>query len=460
MESDLSGSITVNMESRVAQFIDRTGIPIAPCTVIVGLSGGADSVALLAILTRLGYKCIAAHCNFHLRGEESERDMNHARSIAARLGAQFECIGFDTRAEMAARGISLEMAARELRYDWFRHLSSTYGDAPVAVAHHRDDNIETMMLNLLRGTGIHGMRGMLPVAGLIIRPLLCCSRAMIEEYINAAGLEYITDSSNAVNDVARNRLRNVVLPTLYAQFPDAAEAILRSMGVMADNERLINATAGKAQSAYMHNGTLRLAQLIADWGSASHAMLYELLAPFGFNSTNIHDLMAASAHPGARIESRTHVAEVGRDTVTLSAIDASEAQPPTPPGIRLQIISPQEFSPERNPDKVWFDASVLDSRHPLILRPWRHGDRIKPYGMNGSRLISDILTDAKINMDRKRNIWVLTHGDDILWIPGIRAARLFSVTTCTKKIVQLTVSDGYNDIAISSPDKRAHNEGI
>ncbi|MDE7407514.1 MAG: tRNA lysidine(34) synthetase TilS, partial [Muribaculaceae bacterium] len=165
-----SGSTAEHMESRVAQFIRRTGIPAAPTTVIVGLSGGADSVALLAILVRLGYNCIAAHCNFHLRGQESDRDMLHARSIAMQLGTQFMFTEFDTRGYMADKGISLEMAARDLRYDWFRTLSCDHGNAPIAVAHHRDDNIETLMLNLLRGTGIHGLRGMLPHAGLIIRP--------------------------------------------------------------------------------------------------------------------------------------------------------------------------------------------------------------------------------------------------------------------------------------------------
>ncbi|MDE7407805.1 MAG: tRNA lysidine(34) synthetase TilS, partial [Muribaculaceae bacterium] len=269
--------------------------------------------------------------------------------------------------------------------------------------------------------------------------------SMIEQYLKTIGLTFITDSSNAVNDVARNRLRNIVLPALYSQFPDGADAILRSMSVLADNERLIYATAAKARMQYFHNGTLQLTTLIADWGTAAHAMLYELLAPFGFNSTGINDLIAASAHPGARIESRTHVAEIGRGTASVMPIELTGHHSHAP-GIKLERITPQQFCPARNHNMAWFDASVIDEALPLRLRPWRHGDRMKPFGMKGSRLLSDIFTDARIDAADKRNIWVLTRGEDILWVPGIRASRLFPVTDRSSSIIQLTLTGCDRDI--------------
>ncbi|MDE6491207.1 MAG: tRNA lysidine(34) synthetase TilS, partial [Muribaculaceae bacterium] len=225
------------LEHKVLQSIARHRL-IADDTrpVIVGLSGGADSVALLATLTALGYRCVAAHCNFGLRGEESIRDRDHSRAIADRLGCEWITTEFNTRAYMLQNGISLEMACRDLRYNWFAEQLNALGAQAIAVAHHRDDNIETLMLNLLRGSGIRGLRGMRPRNGDIIRPLLECTRSDITAYLERRAIPYITDSSNLENDVARNRLRNIVLPCIYREFPQAPDTISRTIAILAGTE--------------------------------------------------------------------------------------------------------------------------------------------------------------------------------------------------------------------------------
>ena len=181
---------------RVSQYIEEKHLLQPGDKVLVALSGGADSVALLRVLLRLGYVCEAAHCNFHLRGEESLRDEQFVRELAARLDVPLHVIHFDTNEYAASHGVSVEMAARELRYGWFGQLRRECGARVVAVAHHRDDSVETFLLNLVRGTGINGLQGIRPVNGEVVRPLLCVSRAEILEYLASLGQAYVTDSTN------------------------------------------------------------------------------------------------------------------------------------------------------------------------------------------------------------------------------------------------------------------------
>ena len=206
---------------RVEQYMARCGMPAPGARVLVALSGGADSVALLLVLRSLGYDCVAVHCNFHLRGEESMRDEKFVRGLCADLGLQLKVKDFNVKERMKADGVSVEMACRDLRYEWFEHERQSEQCCNIAVAHHSDDNVETLLLNMLRGTGIAGMAGIKPMNGYIIRPLLCVSRQEIEEFLKEVGQDYVIDSTNAVADVKRNRLRNIVLPVIMGQFPSA-----------------------------------------------------------------------------------------------------------------------------------------------------------------------------------------------------------------------------------------------
>ncbi|MDE5960388.1 MAG: tRNA lysidine(34) synthetase TilS, partial [Duncaniella sp.] len=198
-------------------------------TIIVGLSGGADSVALLSVMLELGYECVAAHCNFHLRGNESMRDENFCRELCRELSVELLTVDFDVSERCRHTGESVEMACRELRYDWWNGLINKGIGNLIAVGHHREDNVETFFLNLLRGSGLVGLKGMQPRSLNIIRPLLDTTKAEIISYLESRGLKYVTDSTNSSNEFKRNRLRNIVLPEFEQAFPGAMDAIATSI---------------------------------------------------------------------------------------------------------------------------------------------------------------------------------------------------------------------------------------
>lgn len=422
--------------------------------VIVGLSGGADSVALLAALTALGYDCVAAHCNFGLRGDESIRDRDHARSVAGMLGCQWSTVDFDTKAYMTRHKISLEMACRELRYDWFASLMRTLKAQAVAVAHHRDDNIETLMLNLLRGSGIRGLRGMKPRNGDIIRPLLECTRSEITAYLSRRGIPYITDSSNLINDVARNRLRNIILPCIYREFPQAPDTIARTIGILADTEPLLDEAVDEAKRRYMtidttsRSATIALRDLIADHPSSAPTLLFELLHPYGFSSAQIRSMIEAADTSGATFHSTGSLAVTSRGRLELTTghntdddsifpIDLSVGCT-SPIRLVTEFITPLEFTPKRDNSVLYLDAGALADSPVWELRRWRHGDRMTPFGMKGSRKLSDIFSDAGMSVTAKQRQWILTRNGEIVWIPGIRASALYPVTESTRSIMKIS----------------------
>lgn len=442
-------------ESAVREAIARYGlIPDRDSTALVGLSGGADSVALLAVLCALDYRCVALHCNFHLRGEESMRDQRHAEYVAAELGVTCKVVDFDTRAYMKSHGVSLEMACRELRYDYFGRMISEMGADVMAIAHHRDDNVETFFLNLLRGTGLRGLRGMLPRQGAYIRPLLGLTRADIEQYLQRRHLTYITDSSNAVNDVARNRLRNIVLPVLRQEFADADKAIAATMEILRSNERIYMDAIGNAAIRYVScDGTRIALSRLADEEAEPVSVLFELLRDHGFNATQVSDMIRSRHNSGRRFRAPECEALINRGELWLRRVvpDAPDGDTewhiaditdPSqwPLDCDITIIPKDRFNPVRGDSStLYMDSAALDGNPVWIVRGWREGDRIKPFGMAGSRKLSDIFTDAKLSVDAKRRVRVLTRNDDIVWLVGMRTSRLFPVTGNTSEILKITV---------------------
>lgn len=222
----------------VKQFIDSRIHLDKTMPILIGLSGGADSVALSDILVTLGYRCIACHCNFQLRGEEAERDMLFAKDMALMLKIPFRSVRFDTEMYASRKHISIEMACRELRYEWFEEQRRKIGAGAIAIAHHRDDSVETVLLNLIRGTGISGLTGIHPVNGYIVRPLLCLSRKDIESYLSLRELPYVTDRTNKEDIYVRNKIRLQVLPLLESINPSVYETIERTASNLYETEQL------------------------------------------------------------------------------------------------------------------------------------------------------------------------------------------------------------------------------
>lgn len=421
--------------------------------IIVGLSGGADSVCLLAALTGGGIRCIAAHCNFHLRGKESARDMHHAEAVARELGVEFIVKHFDTLSEMATHGISAEMAARQLRYDWFARLLIDYQAQAIAVGHHLDDNIETMFLNLLRGSGIHGLRGMKPRRGDVIRPMLNIPRSEIAAYLQRRGLRYVVDSTNHDISVPRNRLRHNVLPSLYENFPGAKEAIARSLAMMRDCDEIYTGLIKSEQLKYRTERGYDLLSIART--TAPVSLLFELLHPFGFSASQCADMMK---HPDASSRtflSSTHVATSNRGELILNHnINGDYGHTSTiinltdgstwPVPVEISIITPAEFSPERDGGAtLYLDADLISSVHYVWrLRTVETGDRMEPFGMKGrSQLLSDILKNTKLPLPEKKRQLVLTCDDRIIWVLGVRTSCHFAVTMTTKKILRIHIQD-------------------
>ena len=416
--------------------------------VVVALSGGADSVALLAALLEAGYTCVAAHCNFHLRGEESMRDMRFVENLTGRLGVDLYVKDFNVAEAMAATGESVEMACRRLRYEWFEELLTTLKVCDVAVGHHREDNVETFFLNLARGTGIAGLTGMSFRRGSVVRPLLECSRAQIEDYLKARGLEFVTDSTNAECDYRRNRLRNRLLPLLDELLPGATEGVERTMSMLGDARSVFDSAVADTAARYgsVATGSIDVGALAAV--AEARVLLFELLRPYGFSMTQVENILTDVSRSGVAFVSadKMRVAELSRGRLTVSSNKRAGDESTQvslgsdicmPVCIRVEKHEASDFAPERSRAVKYLDASALEGNPVWELRHWRRGDRMRPYGMGGSRLVSDIFSDAKMTPQQKRDAWLLTRDGRVLWVVGVRASAYFAVGARSRSYLRL-----------------------
>ncbi len=435
------------LSSIVKDTISRHGLLRREGRVVVALSGGADSVALLAVLCELGYDCAAAHCNFHLRGDESTRDMRPAEAVARELDVALYVKDFDVAARQAATGESVEMACRELRYRWFYELLDREYAQCIAVGHHREDQAETFFLNLMRGSGVTGLAGMRYRNGYVVRPLLDASRADIEAYLKGRGLGWVDDSTNAECDYARNRVRNRLLPLVEELFPGGTDGVLRSMAILRENADFHAEAMRRTVAPYINaRGDIDLTALAAEPHAA--AILYEHLRGEGFSRRQTDDMLAAAErHGGTFAASADHVRGVDHGMLRApragyrSGTDAVEVNPARdifePVRITVSRHNIAEFAPERDPHTIYIDVRALEGDARWELRHWRRGDRMRPYGMGGDKLLSDIMADARLSADAKRQLWLLTCDDEIVWAVGLRASGLFTVGPDTREYLRL-----------------------
>lgn len=450
----MAESFIRNFDAAVRRYINSHGLLHRHAPVLVALSGGADSVALLASLTASGYECMAAHCNFHLRGEESLRDMRHAEALAERLGVDLFVRDFDASGRQRLAGESIEMACRRLRYAWFEDLLDSTGAQAVAVGHHREDRVETFMLNLLRGTGLAGLTAMRPRHGSVVRPLLECSRADIERRLAEAGLTYVDDSSNASDEYRRNRLRLHVLPLIEEMFPGGIDAILRTVTNLEGQYDLYSAAAARLIGDYTDShGVVDLRGLAKEPGAA--AALFERLYPLSFTPAQTADILRAAASSGQRFTSVDGSVTACIDRGTLTLLQASAAAPveslPVAVDLRHDITAPihiavsqhpvEQFNPgDDGPTVAYFDAAqaLADNAHWELRHPER-GDRMVPFGSRKSRLLSDIFARSGVAAHERAHQWVLTLNGEIAWLPGVRCSALCTVGPDTRRFLRLSM---------------------
>ena len=437
------------MKDKVADFIAKQGLLRREGLYLVALSGGADSVALLLILKDLGYRIEAAHCNFHLRGEESNRDEDFVKNLCEEKAIPLHLIHFDTKEYAALHQVSIEMAARELRYGYFRQLRQDIGAEKVCVAHHRDDAVETLLMNLMRGSGVHGLTGIRAHHDEIVRPLLALSRQEIEDYLHSIGQPYVTDSTNLVDDVLRNKIRLNVLPLLEQINPSVAENIGKTARFMQETEKVVEAAIKHQQEDLIeHNAqkeTVAITQLRRL--PSPELFLYEWLAKKGFNTTQVEQLAEHLEGTSGRVfETPDYVLLIDRDQLVLAPRKApirslripEEGRYRLDEGCCIDIKNKENISISRSNDCITIDKAKV--KFPLTVRPIENGDFFIPFGMTGRKLVSDYLTDLKCSLFEKQSQLVVTDREgQIIWLVGKRIDNRVRVAEQTKEILQIAL---------------------
>jgi tRNA(Ile)-lysidine synthase len=314
----------MSLLNKIQKYIDEKRLLEPHENVIIGLSGGADSIAMLHILRSLGYRCIAAHCNFRLRGEESDRDEAFVRNFCNENAIELHTRSFDTYSHMREKGISLEMAARELRYRWFEKLNQTLDIHKIAVAHHQDDSVETILINLTRGSGIKGLTGIPPQNKKIVRPLLCVNREEIREYLKKNNLPFVDDSSNAEDIYLRNKIRLNILPELEKMNPSVRHTISQTSVYLKTVEIIYRKQIDCIISKVFGHNTIDIPALLAT--EYPETVLFELLHPYGFNAAVVKNILeAATGIPGKIFYSNNYRLVKDRNVFILKEKSAGNA---------------------------------------------------------------------------------------------------------------------------------------
>lgn len=428
------------MLSKVKDYIKKHKLLSLSDLYIVALSGGADSVALLLLLDEMGYNVHALHCNFHLRGEESDRDERFCEDLCLKKNIPFHRIHFDTLMYAETHKMSVEMAARELRYCYFEQLRKDIGAEGICVAHHQDDTVETVLLNLVRGTGLRGLTGIQPRNGAILRPLLCVTRTEIEAYLATKQQDYVTDSTNLETDFVRNKIRLQVVPLLRQLNPAVSENIVRTAEHLTEAQKVLDAVV----DTYKGSNQLDLCAL-QQVGSAEY-IVFEWLKQYGFNGSQVQQVI--SAETGSIFSSPTGY-EVLKDRGRLLVEPTIMAFTPIripeegtyvlPDDRRLNVRRSNPFV-SKDSHEATLDARQV--RFPLTVRRVEEGDWMIPYGMTGRKLLSDLMTDLKMSLfDRRRQLVVVDAQGAVVWAIGLRTDHRCRVTDATQEVIAIKINN-------------------
>lgn len=417
---------------------------------LIAISGGLDSVMLTHLCHALNLDITLAHCNFNLRGNESDQDENFVLDLAEKLDLEMFVETFETEAYAEDEKISIQMAARELRYNWFFDLAESLNFDYILTAHHADDNLETFLINLMRGTGLNGLTGILEVNENIVRPLLPFSREQLERYATETHIKWREDSSNASDKYLRNKLRHQVIPHLKEANPELLQNFKNTLQNLSNTagivEESINALAKRViDISDEHQTTYKISEFKAL--NNPKAYLYEMFKAYGFTEWNdVVDLLDAQS--GKQVVSKTHRlikdrahliladlyhSEQSKASFTIEAEDKTFQLP-----IGTLVFDEVDSISKPSKTTIFVDKDTLE--FPLHIRKWENGDAFYPLGMTGKKKLSKYFKDEKLSLVDKENVWLLTSNHKIVWVIGMRADNRFKVTDKTVNIFKIKLN--------------------
>lgn len=426
-------------------FIEQHQLFASGNRILLAVSGGKDSVLMLHLFKAIGVDIGVAHCNFNLRADEAQRDEHFVALLASNLGLPFYVTHFETKKYALQHKISTQMAARELRYNWFEEIRSTQGYDYIALAQHQNDAVETVLINLVRGTGISGLHGILPKRNKLIRPLMFLNRQHVEEIVEENNIGFVEDSSNLSTHYTRNKLRLQVVPHLQEINPYLEKTFAENMARFAEIETFLNLEVQRLQTRILNERTdgiyidlNEIAQL-----NPQKLLLYELLKPFGFSENVVQEILdSLKALSGTHFFSASHQAIINRNDLVIVEKDVAV--------IANQFIHPETTSIVFANDEITmafsttvkFDTDVnmafvnADKLiYPLVLRKWQNGDKLIPLGMRNPKKVSDYFIDEKVPLHLKNTTPILVNGNgEIVWIVGMRQDNRYKLTPATKKV--------------------------
>lgn len=438
---------------RFQEYVNRQNLFTRQDKILLTVSGGVDSMVLMSLCVNSGYNVGIAHCNFSLRGQESDEDEIMVQESARRYGIECYNKRFDTLGEMERTGESMEMAARRLRYEWFYELCDKHNYTVIAIAHHIDDSIETFFINMLRGTGLRGLTGISNRIGRVVRPLMFATRKEILDYALHKHITFREDSSNRSTKYLRNKIRLGLIPRLKEINPRFAFLMNQNVARLTATQQFIDSAIDNIfERAARIEGDICTIEMdkIVDVRTRSF-VIYEILSSrFGFKGDVVDTLCKAldNDSTGRRFYSRSHVAYIDRGNIVVTCIEEKDP-------CEIMVNKGQQRAYCGN-SVLYFEVCDVDSlptynvadnvalldaekiTYPLMLRRWCDGDSFTPYGMNGSKKVSDYLIDRKVSMAEKSRQFVLLSGDEIAWLVGRRIAHPFRITDKTEWVLRIT----------------------
>ncbi|MHC1776680.1 MAG: tRNA lysidine(34) synthetase TilS [Lentimicrobium sp.] len=421
--------------------------------ILLAISGGVDSMVMAELFHRSGFNFAIAHCNFGLRGSESNQDEAFVAGMADAYGVKIFVKHFKTREYAGFNKISVQMAARTLRYEWFDEIILSEGYKAIATAHHLDDQIETFFINVLRGTGISGLHGIMPHRTRVVHPMMFAFRRQIEEFAGDEAIAYREDSSNRSSKYVRNKIRHDLVPLLGEINPEFRKTITTTIDQIRETEILLQSHLDEIRSkviTFADNEviSLKISELLKL--NPKEAYMYELLQPFNFNRS-VTDEIASGLEEisGKQYFSASHRLVKDREQLLINALGPAGSQPAAetlidekvseikkPIQLRFSLIANHpDLVVSKNGSIAMLDASKII--WPLRLRKWKEGDTFVPFGMNNNKKLSDFFIDNKFSIVEKENAWLLISDNEIAWLVGHRIGNSYRIGPETKTILKI-----------------------